>query len=100
MRQEYTYLLHFEDRHGHAQHVLWWTDDLEQALLANACGFGPGLVGAFVRRGVRYEVVAVWEGGAERRRELRRKHNNRRLCCRCLYGRAQQLKLFEKGELQ
>ncbi len=89
-----TYLLHFEDLHGHAQHLLWWTDSLAGSLIGNLCGFGPGLVGAMASRGIGFRCVRVWPGGAETRRELRRARNNRRHCPHCLYGRARQLRLF------
>jgi hypothetical protein len=89
-----TYLLHFEDRHRHAQHLLWYDDDPAWSVRANELGFGPGLVGAMRERGVPFVCVRVWHGGKEIRRELRRAHNNRRWCPLCLNGRARQLRLF------
>jgi hypothetical protein len=87
------YLLHFHDRHGHAQHLLAYTDEsIEQLQRYYRAGGGGGLWRAMADRGVDCEIFVLgtgdWRWCAAKRRELRRQHNNRRLCPRCEYGRA------------
>lgn len=93
---EVTFLLHYADRHRHAQHLLWSCSraDAESLLRWLIIGGGPGLNTAFHERGISFELVACWPGGLATRRDRRRGHNNKRHCPRCCYGRARQPRLF------
>ena len=99
-RGPWTYLLHFHDRHGRAQHLLWYSQQPFESLVSNYCGSGHGLIETMIDRGIRFELVNCWPGGWSTRETIRKAHNNRRFCYRCCYGRARQLPLFrlQRGE--
>ena len=91
-----TMLLHYSDPYGHAQHLLWscLSSEAETLLRAWSCGSGPGLNVAMRERGISFELVRCWAGGAITRSTIRATHNNRRYCHHCCFGHARQLRLF------
>lgn len=88
------YLIHFAEAYRHARHYLGWTEDLPRRLEEHASGNGAWLMEVVTDAGIEWEVVRTWVGGRELECRLKRWNSGVKLCPRCLFGRARQLRLF------
>jgi hypothetical protein len=79
------YLLHFGEKHHHAQHYLGYTENLEERLRQHVSGQGSGLIKVVVNRGIGLSLARVWFSDGHYERWLHKKKNNPQLCpiCRC-----------------
>lgn len=81
------YLLHFSapiapGRHT-AQHYLGYADDLSARVVAHMAGAGARLTQVARERGLTFVVVRTWEGDRQLERQLKNRHEGRRLCPIC-----------------
>ena len=103
------YLIHFDRPYKQAQHYLGYAHDFEARMKRHRQGRGSNLIKVIQNAGIDWKVVRKWEpGGPKVEAELKRFHNNRRLCplCQGKYAldRAAHLremrKLKKKGEVK
>jgi len=88
------YLIHFDKKFGHAGHYLGYASDFEKRMERHRAGRGSNLIKKIQEAGIGWQVVRKWENvGPQAEAELKRYHNNRRLCPLC----AGQL-AFERAE--
>ncbi len=100
-----TYLIHADRPHGHAQHYIGSTDDLDERIKQhqattwerfaapimvdghpkNGATTGPGatLMGVFNAYGISWQVVRTWKGGRKVERALKNQRHHRLLCPVC-----------------
>ena len=81
------YLLHFSDpiapgRHT-AQHYLGYADDLAPRVNAHMHGAGARFTQVAKERGLTFVVVRTWDGDRKLERQLKNRHEGRRLCPIC-----------------
>ena len=81
------YLLHFSDpiapgRHT-CQHYLGYADDLAPRVHAHAHGAGARLTQVAIERGLTFVVARTWDGDRTLERQLKNRHDGRRLCPIC-----------------
>ena len=78
------YLIHFSSKFGHAQHYLGYASNFEKRMEKHRKGTGSNLIKKIQEAGIEWEVVRKWENvGPQAEAELKRFHNNRRLCPLC-----------------
>lgn len=79
------YLLHFEspisDKHT-TQHYLGYAHDLDARIELHRLGRGARLTEVAKERGIKFEVVRLWDGGRKLERRLKDIHGAR-LCPIC-----------------
>lgn len=95
------YLIHFEKKFGHAQHYLGYASDFEKRMERHRKGRGSVLIDHIQDAGIKWEVVRTWTPASpEVEAELKRWHNNRRLCPKCMgqlaYERAEHMRTQRK----
>lgn len=95
------YLIHFDHPYRHAQHYLGWSHDFDARMLRHRQGRGSNLIKVIQDAGIGWEVVRVWEPASPKvEAELKRYHNNRRLCPICsgklAYEKAENLREMRK----
>lgn len=79
------YLICFEEKLAHAQHYIGFADhDLEQRIKKHKSGQGARILKACNERGIKWEVVRVWEDGDRTfERKLKNQKNSKCLCPKC-----------------
>jgi len=78
------YLIHFDRPYKHAGHYLGYASDLEKRLERHRKGRGARLLKVIQDVGIDWKVVRTWSpAGPSVEAELKRYHNNKRLCPVC-----------------
>lgn len=78
------YLIHFDEKFGHSQHYMGYASDFEKRMERHRKGRGSVLLKKIQEAGIGWQVVRKWENvGPQAEAELKRYHNNRRLCPIC-----------------
>ena len=96
------YLIHFDQKFGHAGHYLGYAHDLEARLKRHRQGRGSNLLRVIQEVGIGWKVVRTWEPASPKvEAELKRYKNNRALCplCSATYYRDKAENLKEKRRL-
>jgi predicted GIY-YIG superfamily endonuclease len=79
------YLIHFKEKYKGAGHYLGYASDFEKRMERHRAGRGSNLIKVIQNAGIEWEVVRKWENvGPQAEAELKRFHNNRRLCPICV----------------
>jgi len=77
------YLLHFQRPFHHARHYMGMASKVDIRLRRHALGSGSKLLKAVHRAGIRWELVATWEGGFSEEIAFKLQHNGPRFCPVC-----------------
>jgi len=79
------YLLHFEQPvYGRCQHYIGFTINLPQRMALHQSGHGARITSIAVKKGIRWEVVRVWEDGdKEIERRLKKSGPAKKYCKLC-----------------
>lgn len=95
------YLIHFKTPYKQAQHYLGYASSFEKRMERHRAGRGSNLIDVIQKAGIEWEVVRKWEHvGPQAEAELKRYHNNKRLCPICCkqlaYDRAEHMRNARK----
>jgi predicted GIY-YIG superfamily endonuclease len=78
------YLIHFNTKFGHAQHYLGYAHDFNARMERHRKGRGSRLIKHIQEAGIEWQVVRQWKPASPQvEAELKKWHNNRRLCPLC-----------------
>jgi predicted GIY-YIG superfamily endonuclease len=77
------YLIHFSEPYHHAQHYLGSAKSVSERCREHAAGSGARLMQVIGEAGIEWQVARTWPGGRAEERQLKRRHNSRRLCPIC-----------------
>lgn len=86
MKTSQVYLIHFErpiSPHHTTQHYTGSTDNLPQRLAEHRAGTGSRLCQVAKERGIGFVLVATWPGDRKVERQIKNRHNGKRLCPIC-----------------
>ena len=82
----YVYLIHFDapisDRHT-CQHYLGYAENLAARVKCHRQGQGARLTQVAIERGIKFQVVRVWQGDRGRERRLKNRKDGPHLCPIC-----------------
>ena len=87
------YLLHFDSPINPARpcrHYIGSTKDLNQRLTDHRHGRGARLTAVAIERGISWKLAAVWDGGRQLERQLKRQKNAPRMCPICAKNAARE----------
>jgi hypothetical protein len=92
------YLLHFDRPFSHACHYLGWAKPGSARIARHLMGKGSALTRAAYAAGVRFTLVATWEGTRADERKLKNRKNSRGLCpvCKPGYNKAAAAKMRKR----
>jgi len=95
------YLIHFDKPYKGAGHYLGYASDFEKRMARHRAGRGSNLIKVIQDAGIGWQVVRKWENvGPQAEAELKRFHNNKRLCPLCqgqlAYDRAEHMRNARK----
>lgn len=82
----YIYLLHFHEplsEINNARHYLGFCYNLENRIEQHRKGQGSRFTQVANERGIKWELVRIWEGGRNEERKLKNQRNAPRLCPIC-----------------
>lgn len=77
------YLIHFDQRFGHAGHYLGWAKNLEARVAHHRKGTGARLLQVVNQAGIDWNVVKTWQGDRHLERRLKNRGGASRLCPAC-----------------
>jgi predicted GIY-YIG superfamily endonuclease len=77
------YMIHFDERYGHAGHYTGWTTDLPARLAAHTAGTGAKLMEVIKDAGITWRLARTWEGTRNLERSLKRSGGGARRCPIC-----------------